>query len=87
MSAHFAKDGMGFAIPAMERAERERTQRSGLFARVAAAAQWMAQFPRRQAVIEQLSMLSDHELADIGLTRAELPMVFDSHFRAARRAG
>lgn len=38
--------------------------------------------PRRRAVLGELSMLSDRELADVGLTRAELSDVFRPDFAA-----
>jgi uncharacterized protein YjiS (DUF1127 family) len=59
-------------------------ERPGLFARLGAALRWVAEFPKRQAVMDELSMLSDHELADIGLTRGELRRVFDPAFVADR---
>ncbi len=41
-------------------------------------------FSRRRAVLDELASLSDRELADIGLNRAELSRVFDPRFAAAR---
>jgi len=35
---------------------------------------------RRQAVLQEMAMLSERELADIGLSRADLPRVFDPAF-------
>ena len=49
-----------------------------LFARVAA-------LPRRAAVLNELSRMSDRELADIGLNRHELTQVFDPALANARR--
>ncbi len=46
----------------------------------------IADLPRRQAVKAELAMLSDRELADIGLSRAELGRVFDPSFAARRNA-
>jgi len=40
--------------------------------------------PRRRAVLDELSSLSDRELADIGLNRGELSRVFDQRFATAR---
>jgi len=50
----------------------------------ARAIAWLLDLPRRRAVLSELSMLSDHELADIGLTRSELSRVFDPEFAARR---
>ncbi len=58
----------------------------GLRARLAGAAQWLAEQPRRRAVINELATLSDHELADIGLARGDLNRVFDRGFAAGRAA-
>ena len=46
----------------------------------------IAAISRRQAVLRELTQLSDRELADIGLNRAELTRVFDPKFIQARRA-
>ena len=59
----------------------------GLFARIASGLAYIAAMPRRRAVLNELYSLSAHELADIGLTRAELPMVFDADFVASRLGG
>jgi uncharacterized protein YjiS (DUF1127 family) len=85
MSAQFAKNDMSFAMPT-SLSQGSATHRSspGLAARVAAAVQWFAEFPRRQAVISQLSAMSDRELADIGLTRSDVPLVFTRGFLAER---
>ena len=53
-------------------------------ARCARALTALAELPRRRAVLDELAMLSDRELADIGLSRAELGRVFDPMFNAAR---
>ena len=53
--------------------------------RAAQAVSMLVNLPRRRAVLDELSMLSDRELADIGLTRAELSNVFDPQFARARR--
>ena len=63
-----------------------RPQRPGTlkqwFSRAFAA---VAAIPHRQAVLRELAQLSDRELADIGLNRAELTRVFDPRFNQARR--
>jgi uncharacterized protein YjiS (DUF1127 family) len=43
--------------------------------------------PRRRAVINELDALSDHELADIGLARVDVPRVFDRDFVSSRVVG
>jgi uncharacterized protein YjiS (DUF1127 family) len=57
-------------------------QRANLFGRIGAAFRWLAEMPRRSAVLNELGSLSEHELADIGLTRSDLPRVFDPNFAA-----
>ena len=44
----------------------------------------LAALPRRRAVMDELSMLTDRELADIGLQRGELSRVFDPRFVGGR---
>ena len=73
MSHYFHDEPMQAAVPAV--------RRPGLFARMW---QWLVEMPKRRAVLDELNMLSDHELADIGLNRSELPRVFDPSFVAER---
>ena len=40
----------------------------------------LATFPRRRGTYAALRQLSDRELADIGLTRGEIPRVFEPDF-------
>ena len=91
MTAHVAKDGMTFLMPGGSRATTAPRAPGALGGRLLAALQWLAAMPRRRAVLDELARLSDHELADIGLTRGDLPRVFDPAFTAgrnfARRAG
>ena len=42
---------------------------------------------RRREVMAEMAMMSDRELADIGLARSELPRVFDPAFAADRVRG
>ena len=58
--------------------------RPTLAERVGLAVKWMMELPRRRAMLSELGTLSDHELADIGLTRSELSHVFDQAFVARR---
>ena len=56
-----------------------------MMARVTRAVKDLVALPQRRAVLDELSMLNDRELADIGLSRAELGRVFDHRFAEARR--
>jgi uncharacterized protein YjiS (DUF1127 family) len=40
----------------------------------------LADWQRRRAVMEEMAMMTDRELSDIGLSRADLPRVFDPSF-------
>ncbi len=60
---------------------RGETAPAGLVARIGA---WLGAIRRKQAVIEELSMLTDRELADIGLARSDVPHVFDRSFGELR---
>jgi uncharacterized protein YjiS (DUF1127 family) len=53
--------------------------------RVTRAVKDLMALPHRRAVLDELSMLNDRELADIGLSRAELGRVFDKGFANERR--
>ena len=47
----------------------------------------VAGWQHRRAVIQEMTMMSDHELSDIGLSRAELGRIFDPSFAADRTRG
>jgi uncharacterized protein YjiS (DUF1127 family) len=95
MNAHTAKEEMALLSTGFSRADQMfdvnaapvPAGRPGFFARVRA---WLRQAGERRAVIEELSMLTDRELADIGLARSDVPHVFDrafGEFREEQRAG
>lgn len=52
--------------------------------RIRRAALSLAALPQRRAVIDELNMLTDRELADIGLSRSDLSRVFEPGFSARR---
>lgn len=58
--------------------------------RIADSLTWFAHFRARQALMAEMSAMSDRELADIGLSRTDIPRVFSSNFAQdnslARRA-
>lgn len=64
-------------------AEARRSAVARLARRIADAVAYLVALPRRRAVIDELAQLTDRELADIGLSRAELTKVFDPQFHRA----
>ena len=46
-----------------------------------------AEWKHRRAVMLEMAMMTDHELSDIGLSRADLPRIFDPAFIADRACG
>jgi len=57
---------------------------TGFFTKLRAALHWVAELPERHAVLMELNDMSERELADIGLQRAELSRVFDPAFKPRR---
>ena len=47
----------------------------------------VAEWQRRRAVMQEMAMMTDRELSDIGLSRADLATVFDPTFAANRARG
>jgi uncharacterized protein YjiS (DUF1127 family) len=86
MSAQIANTRHSFDMPQAAYAPAVRRP-GGLLGRLSAVAQWVADMPRRRAVINELDALSDHELADIGLARVDVPRVFDRDFVSSRVVG
>lgn len=89
MNARVSQTDLTFVTPSAFSTAGATTfpQRSGIFARLAALGQWVAEAPRRRAVLDELSALSDYELADIGLSRSGISRVFDPTFARDRRLG
>ena len=74
-----------FAEPRISRPARGRPL--GAIGRFfAAIAADLREYGRRQRVVSELSRLSDRELADVGLTRADIGQVFTPEFAARRRS-
>jgi uncharacterized protein YjiS (DUF1127 family) len=72
-------DSLTYRSPAVEGTEGTAyapPPRPGLMAALGRAVRALLELPRRRAVIEELSSLSDRELADIGLARADVPHIF-----------
>ncbi len=62
-------------------------RRRGTFSRLLRGlADWVAAIRERQAVLDQLSAMSDRDLADIGLSRGQIHAVFDPEFLQERDA-
>ena len=78
-------DSLTYRAPVVEGTDGTVADRSPSFLdRIRAFVAGIAAIPHRRAVIDELSMLTDRELADIGLSRSELGRVFDSRFQARR---
>jgi uncharacterized protein YjiS (DUF1127 family) len=88
MTAQFAKDQVSF-FPAATMsvgapAVYAPATGSPLGAPFRAVARWLTSTFHRRAVISELNMLTDRELADIGLMRSEIPHVFERSFAVTR---
>lgn len=96
VTAQFSKDQFDFSLgnasyvdylyeePAARVVEAPKVGFVQLLKRaVAAVAEWR----RRQAVLQEMQLLTERELNDIGLTRSDLPRVFDPAFAADRARG
>jgi uncharacterized protein YjiS (DUF1127 family) len=90
MNAQVSKNEMAMTVPhtvshyAPFALDKDTTESRGLLGAVRNAVQWFLAIPSRRATIGELNTLTDRELNDIGLHRAELHQVFDPRFTAAR---
>ena len=74
--SHYFKDDPDDYMPQVEK------ERPHFFGRLGAFLHWLKEMPDRWAVMDELALLSDREVADIGLTRGNLLRVFDKDFVA-----
>jgi uncharacterized protein YjiS (DUF1127 family) len=87
MTAHVSKEQLALMLPGTmslydhERTETRETPRRGLFARIAAT---ISDWAGRQGRIDEVAALSDAQLADIGISRAEVPLIFSAGFATRR---
>lgn len=93
MNAPIAKDQLTFSLGNLtyidgtyEEAPRPvaKPERHSLLDRVLAK---VTEWRRRRQVIEEMAMMTDRELADIGLSRSDLSRVFDPSFAANHARG
>ncbi len=101
MTAHINKNEFHFKLPEMlsyhstwddaDYAPVLPPRRESWVARAAGTTKrWLIGMAERRRVINELAALSDRDLSDLGLSRYDIPRVFDSDFAAehgARSAG
>jgi uncharacterized protein YjiS (DUF1127 family) len=90
MNAPFSNNELRFALPTdlrfsaadghRDAAEAHVATGQALARRLADALAYVATFFRHGAVLAELRGMSDHELADIGLSRGQVHRVFDPAF-------
>ena len=91
MSAPIRRDQLAFELPQLSYVDvsleepnlHEPTYhkpRHGLGAWIAHRVAALVEWNRRQRDLAELRMMTDHELADIGLNRCDLPRVFSPGF-------
>ena len=78
-------DSLTYRMPAVEGTDGTVAEpRPTFLDRIRSVLVGIAALPRRRAVIDELNMLTDRELADIGLSRPDVSRVFDPRFRGGR---
>lgn len=91
MSAPLTKDRLAYTLgnqtyigPAYEDSQvpAVKPEKSGIAALADRLLTKVAEWRHRRQVMEEMAMMTDRELADIGLSRADLSRVFDPGFAA-----
>lgn len=88
MTASVNKSGLAFKLPEMlsyhstwddaDYAPVQPSRHVGLLRRaVSSIGDWVATYTERRRVIRELADLSDRDLADMGMTRYDIPRVFE----------
>lgn len=93
MSAHITNTQFSFELPSLSYIDAKweepnlrapaapaKPRRRGLFALLAHPVATFAAWRRDSQAAADLALMSDRELLDIGLTRSDLPRVFDPAF-------
>ena len=97
MNAPIAKDQLGFSLGELTYIDPTYDDESTPSV-VAAQTRWVAgwfshlvakivEWQHRRAVMQEMAMMSDRELSDIGLSRSDLARVFDPTFAANHARG
>ena len=97
MNASIKKNEFSFKLPEMlsyhstwddsDYAPVLPRRRQSWVARAASApVRWAAAYAERRRVMNELAQMSDRELADLGISRYDIPRVFDPAFAAERYA-
>ena len=91
MSAPIAKNQLAFELPKLSYVDASLEEPNlreaphdaspqGVVAWIACRVAAVAEWNRRQRDLAELTMMTDHELSDIGLSRGDLPRVFQPGF-------
>jgi uncharacterized protein YjiS (DUF1127 family) len=85
----FSLGNLSYIGPSYEEADAPvvKPEGHGLTGWMHTLAHRFANWQRRRAVLQEMALMTDHELTDIGLTRADLPRVFDTDFAADHARG
>ena len=70
--------------PAVSFVRAQKQRAKGWLSRLLAK---FAEWQHRRAIMQEMAMMTDRELSDIGLSRSDLPRIFDPAFAANRASG